>query len=235
MSPESKSVLQKYLDYDLTREGIFYKLGPLSQSRSEELSTSFIEPLLRDGLEFLKSNLPIVELELLELSNFLKDRQGLQPSAPRVISYYLKEYSNVLLEEYSNKLLQDSERNNLEEFSAVYDVTLGINLTLGSVLLAENEIRGSLVGDLGDIINQIHSNPINEAEVILLAKKEAQEKAELLKKDPTGKQVLGATIQSLEESNFPLSEYINPFFVLKGARFAQKVYDLIYPLVEKLT
>lgn len=119
----------------------------------------------------------------------------------------------------------------------VYDISTGILLVTQSIIDAENIVRGTYDNKLGRIIFEYPTGAVNlpeQADHFLAEKARALEYARLLKKDPTGKNLIRHAVEEIEN---PPQRELAPFlreFVIHGARFAESAYGIVYPLAEKI-
>lgn len=157
-------------------------------------------------------------------------------SAPHLSSLFISHIAGVLLgrtiEDFKNKELSSIPILSI----CLYDVGSGISGVASTIQDAENAIRGTFDNELGSLISESPAGAISlsdQADFFLKEKAKALKYSKLLKEDHTGRSLVRHAVEEIENPKYEHGPCLREFAVY-GARFAEKVYGIVYPLAEKI-
>ena len=174
---------------------------------------------------------------LKKIKEMASRKYGYPLSAPHLSASVLHTIAFVL-NSAATEDFKNSELSSIPiECIYAYDISTGILLVTQSIIDAENIVRGTYDNKLERIIFESPTGVVSlpeQADRFLAEKARALEYAKLLKKDPTGKNLIRHAVEEIENSpNRELAPFLREF-VMHGMTFAESAYGIVYPLAEKI-
>lgn len=207
---------------------------PSESESSDAISiiSGILDPMLQD--------LTSIDIDKLkEYKNNASERYGYSLSAPLLSSLVIfdiaMELSNEATQEFKNRPTLSSIPT---AYICEYDISAGIIHVTSAIQDAENVIRGTFDKEFADFYNSddplaVAISPSEQAEIFIEQKARTLKCSALLNEDPTGKSLIRYAVEEIENPQNDFTPSLREFMVV-GARFAQRAYETIYPLAEKL-
>ena len=173
-------------------------------------------------------------------------------SRPALTAQILQDYSAThieshvsILEQILEKpriLMSEKDRLQLAQSSALFDFWNGVFFAVTPIFSAEEELAGdtekNTIEGLAKIEGQIPLDIDTSAETdfFLNRRKTGLDFAELLKEEPTGKRLIHVSIENAIATRelIGLMVFMDFTYMAEGVKFAEKAYNAIYPLTEKV-
>lgn len=124
-----------------------------------------------------------------------------------------------------------------------FDFWQGFDQAITSIRMGEESIAGNTEKNLAEIFPKMEEqipfdmNASTETDLFLLMRKQGLHFAKLLKKDPTGKLLMHDFTEDEVTKRNPIwfiDKFMNLAFMIEGVKFAEKAYNAVYPLTERI-